>query len=92
MSGATRAGAASLETDLSRFKRGAASAAANADRFVRAVVVAEPVLAIGAAAGLGFLIGGGASRARLQDLARVGGRMVGAWLVKEFLERSPTQE
>jgi len=92
VSRATRAGSHSLEVDLARLKDGATSAAATADRLVRDVVAAEPVLALGAAAGLGFLVGGGASRARLADLAGVGARLVGAWLVKEFLERPPQQE
>lgn len=92
MSAPAREGAPSFEADLMRLKSHAASAAAKVDRFVHDAVAAEPLVAVGAAAGLGFLIGGGASHASIKGLAGVGVRMLGAWLAKEFLERPPTQE
>jgi hypothetical protein len=92
MRAAAREGAPSLEGDLSQLKANATRAAAKIDRCVQDAVAAEPIVAVGAAAGLGFLIGGGVSRASIKGLAGIGARMVGAWLAKEFLERPPTQE
>ncbi len=61
-------------------------------RKLRDTVEEQPVLALGAAVGIGFLLGGGLSRRALTVLLGVGTRMAGAWLEQEFLERADAQE
>jgi hypothetical protein len=81
-----------LQEDLLRLQESAESAAGEADRKLRDAVAAQPLLAIGAAAGLGFLLGGGLPRGALTLLLGVGARKAGAWLQQEFLEPADTQE
>jgi hypothetical protein len=78
-----------LRADLSRFQGSLGDAAGDVDRRLREAVSEQPVLAIGAAAGIGFLLGGGLSRGALTLLLGVGTRMAGAWLQREFLESAP---
>lgn len=81
-----------LQADLRRLQASAESAAGEADRLLRDTVSAQPLLAVGAAAGLGFLLGGGLPRGALTLLLGVGARLAGAWLQQEFLEHADTQE
>jgi hypothetical protein len=87
-----RADAHTLQADLLRLQNRAGSAAERADRILRDTVSTTPLLAVGAAAGLGFLIGGGLPRGSLGLFVGVGARMAGAWLQREFLENPDTQE
>lgn len=59
---------------------------------VREAVDEQPVLTVGAAAAVGFLIGGGFSRAGLTVLLGIGARMGTAWFEREFLESADAQE
>jgi hypothetical protein len=59
---------------------------------LRELVREQPVLTVGAAAGLGFLLGGGPPRGVVTLLLGIGARMAGAWLEQEFLERADAQE
>lgn len=81
-----------LRTDLSRFQETLGGAAGDVDRRLRDVVSEQPLLAIGAAAGVGFLLGGGLNRGALTLLLGVGTRMAGAWFQREFLEGADAQE
>ena len=65
---------------------------ARLEESLREAVGAAPVLTLGAAAGIGFLLGGGLPRGALTVLLGVGARMAGAWLEQEFLERAEAQE
>lgn len=56
------------------------------------VVAEQPVLTVCAAAGIGFLLGGGLPRGGLTLLLGFGARMAGAWLERELLERADAQE
>jgi hypothetical protein len=77
----TNARARSLPADLARL-----------EETLRDTVAEQPALALGAAVGIGFLLGGGLSRGALTVLLGVGTRMAGAWLQQEFLERADAQE
>jgi hypothetical protein len=81
-----------LRADLSRLQTSAESAAGKADRLLRDVVSAAPALTVGTAAGIGFLIGGGLPPGSFGLLLGVGARMTGAWLQREFLQRTGMQE
>ena len=74
MSESTRA-RSSLSADIARL-----------EETLREVVAEQPVLTMGAAAGIGFLLGGGLPRGALTLLLGIGTRMAGAWLEREFLE------
>ena len=87
-----RQDAHSLQADLLRLRESVENAAGEADQKRRDAVLAQPLLAVGAAAGLGFLLGGGLPRRALTLLLGVGARMAGAWLQQEFLEPADTQE
>ena len=91
-SGGNARGGRSLEADLLRLEERLAHTAGEADRALRDAVSAQPVLVVGAAAGLGFLLGGGLPRGALTLLIGVGARLAGAWLQQEFLEPPDTQE
>lgn len=82
----------SLGADLMRLQERLEHTAGEADRALRDAVSAQPLLAVGAAAGLGFLLGGGLPRGALTVLLAVGTRLAGAWLQQEFLESPDTQE
>lgn len=71
----------SLTADLARL-----------EETLRDVVDEQPILTMGAAAGIGFLLGGGLPRGALTLLLGIGTRMAGAWLEREFLERADAQE
>jgi hypothetical protein len=64
-------------------------------RRLRHVVEEKPTLALGAAAGLGLVLGGlprGALTVLLGLGTRFGTRMAGAWLQREFLGSADAQE
>lgn len=88
----TRREARTAQADLLRLQASVENAASQADRILRDTVSAAPLLAVGAAAGLGFLVGGGLPRGALTVILGVGARMAGAWLQQEFLEHPDTQE
>jgi len=81
-----------LRGDLSRWRANAGDAVGGADRLLRDAVAAEPLLAVGAAAGVGFLLGGGVPRGAVTTLLAVGGRMATAWLQRELFENPKEQE
>jgi hypothetical protein len=81
-----------LQADLLRLQESVEHTAGEADRKLRDAVSAQPLLTVGAAAGLGFLLGGGLPRGALTMLLGVGARLAGAWLQQEFLEHADTQE
>ncbi len=87
-----RARARSLRGDLSDLQESLEAATKDLRQKLRDTVDGQPVLAVGAAAGIGFLLGGGLSRGALTLLLGVGTRMAGAWLQREFLERADAQE
>lgn len=58
---------------------------------LRDVVDERPGLALGAAAGLGLVLGG-LPRGALTVLLGVGTRMAGAWIQREFLGSAEAQE
>jgi hypothetical protein len=82
----------SLQGDLSRLEETFEAAATEAERMVRDAVSAQPFLAVGAAAGLGFLLGGGLPRGTAALLLGAGTRLAGAWLERELHERAHAQE
>ena len=84
--------ARSLLGDLSQFEEALETAARDLQQKLRDTVEDQPALAVGAAAGVGFLLGGGLSRGALTLLLGVGTRMAGAWLQREFLESADAQE
>jgi len=84
--------ARSLLGDLSQVEESLEAAAREFHRKLRDTVEDQPVLAVGAAAGVGFLLGGGLPRGALTLLLGVGTRLAGAWLQREFLERADAQE
>lgn len=65
---------------------------ARLEETLRGIVDEQPILTMGAAAGIGFLLGGGLPRGTLTLLLGIGTRMAGAWLEREFLERADAQE
>jgi hypothetical protein len=81
-----------LAADLMRLQERLEQAAGTADRTLGDAVSARPLLAVGAAAGLGFLLGGGLPRAAVTVLLGVGVRLAGAWLQQELFESPDTQE
>jgi hypothetical protein len=60
-------------------------------RRLRDVVDERPGLALGAAAGIGLVLGG-LPRGAITVLLGVGTRMAGAWLQREFLGSADAQE
>ena len=78
--------------DLSQFEETLETGARELRQKLRDTVEDQPVLAVGAAAGVGFLLGGGLPRGALTLLLGVGTRVAGAWLQREFLERADAQE
>jgi len=61
-------------------------------RTVEEAVSDQPVLALAAAAGVGFVLGGGLPPGVLTLLLGAGARMAGAWLQQELLDRTHPQE
>ena len=92
MSRTKKKAARNLHADMRRLQSNVEGAAGEAERMVRSTVAAQPLLAVGAAAGVGFLIGGGLPRGALTMLLGVGARMAGAWLQQEFLEHPDRPE
>lgn len=82
----------SLRSDLRWISGGAGDLSARADTALREIVRTDPGLAIGVAAGLGFLMGGGVPRGAVTVLLGVGARMGGAWLQDLFLETLQDKE
>jgi hypothetical protein len=76
--------ARSLTDDLARLEKVFEAATRDLRRTLRETVDEQPAIALGAAAGIGFLLGGGLSRRALTVLFGVGTRMAGAWLQQEF--------
>lgn len=87
-----RDAARTFQSDFRRLQADVHGAAARADRIVREGVSTAPLVAVGTAAALGFLIGGGVPRSALAMILGVGARMAGSWLQNEFLERNEPQE
>jgi len=81
-----------LHADLAHLQEAVEDAAGDVDRKLRDAVSAQPLLAVGVAAGIGFLLGGGLSRGAASLLLGAGARLAGAWLQQEFLERADAQE
>jgi hypothetical protein len=74
----------SLRADLAWIEQRLWSAAAELDRTLRDVVAERPVLAVGAATGLGLLLGGALTRGTATLLLGAGARIAGAWLDREL--------
>ena len=84
--------ARTLSDDWARLRDEVAGAVGDAREFVGDQVDAHPLLAVGTAAGLGFLLGGGVTRHSLALLVGVGARLAAQVLSDEFagaLERAP---
>jgi len=81
-----------LQGDLSRLQESLGSVVGEAERRLRLAVTEQPLLALGAAAGLGFLLGGGISRSAAGLVIGAGARLAGAWLEQEFNQRANAQE
>lgn len=84
--------ARTIQTDFRRLRADVRDATAQTDRFIRDIVSSAPVVAVGTAAALGFLVGGGIPRSAVTTFLAVGARMAGSWLEREFLERNHPQE
>lgn len=84
--------ARTLESDLHRLQASAEDVAGQVDRMLQHTVSSVPLLAVGAAAGVGFILGGGLPRGALGVLFGIGARMASAWVEQEFLERPDNQE
>ncbi|MBK7951816.1 MAG: hypothetical protein IPK00_24395 [Deltaproteobacteria bacterium] len=82
----------SLRSDLHRISGQAGDLSARADAALHEIVRSDPALAIGAAAGLGFLLGGGVPRGAVTVLLGVGTRMAGSWLQDLVLETLQDKE
>jgi hypothetical protein len=81
-----------LQGDLHRLQERFGQSAAEADRMLRDAASAQPLLTVGAAAGLGFVLGGGLSGGAVTVLLGVGARLAGTWLQQEFLESPHPEE
>ena len=72
--------------DLERLQARLERTAGAADRRLRGAVSAQPLIAVAAAAGVGFVLGAGLPRGAVSVLLGVGARLAGAWLQQEFVE------
>jgi hypothetical protein len=81
--------ARTLKDDLARLEEGFTNATRGAERRLRDAVAEQPLLALGAAAAFGFLLGRGLPRGAGAVLAGAGVRLASAWLEQEFLGRAP---
>ena len=79
--------ARTLQCDLQRLRDRAASATRDAEQKIGSVVQGEPYLAIAAALGVGFLLGGGIKRSTATLLLGAGARMLAFRLGDDLLER-----
>ena len=77
-----------LRSDLDRLHARVASAKDGALRLLEEAVAAEPFVATAAAAGLGFVLGGGLPRRTIALLFGTGTRAAAAWLGEEIRLRS----
>jgi hypothetical protein len=84
--------ARTLQQDLARLQETFQTVTREADRRLRDVVATRPLLALGAAAGIGFLLGRGLPRGTGTLLLGAGTRQAGSWLQQEFLQRAHAQE
>jgi hypothetical protein len=84
--------ARTLQSDLARLQESLGSVAREADRRLRDLVAERPLLAVGAAAGIGFILGRGLPRGTGTLLLGAGTRLAGTWLQQEFLQRAHAQE
>ena len=73
-----------LRSDLDRLRSRVASAKDGALRVLEESVAAEPFVATAAAAGLGFVLGGGLPRGTIALLFGTGARVAAAWLGEEI--------
>ena len=80
-----------LRSDLEQAREAAVDASRKVDQVLRETVSGQPVLAVGAAAGLGFLLGGGMRSSAVTVLLGVGARMAGAYLEREFNPQSANE-
>lgn len=80
-----------LRSDLEQARAAAVDASRKVDQVLRETVSEQPVLAVGAAAGLGFLLGGGMRSSAITVLLGVGARMAGAYLEREFSPQSANE-
>lgn len=81
-----------LRDDLERLQEGLDGVVREADRRLRDAVKAQPLLALGIATGVGFLLGRALPRGSAAVLLGAGARFAGAWLEQEFLGRAHAQE
>lgn len=92
MSRRTKCDGRTLRSDLQQVRTSATEASRTADRVLRETVSEQPVLVVGAAAGIGFLLGGGMRSSVVTLLLGVGARMAGAYLEREFSPQSRDEE
>ena len=81
-----------LRSDLDRLRSRVASAKDGALRLLEQAVVAEPFVATAAAAGLGFVLGGGLPRGTIALLFETGTRVAAAWLGEEIRLRGAAND
>jgi len=81
-----------LRSDLDRIRAQLASAKDGARRLLEQAVEAEPIVATAAAAGLGFVLGGGLPRGTIALLFGTGARAAAAWLGEEIRLRSAASD
>jgi ElaB/YqjD/DUF883 family membrane-anchored ribosome-binding protein len=74
-----------LRSDLEGLRLRAASAKSGVERLLSEAVRAQPFTATAAAAGIGFLLGGGLPRGAMVLLVGTATRIAGAWLSNEIL-------
>jgi ElaB/YqjD/DUF883 family membrane-anchored ribosome-binding protein len=81
-----------LRSDVDRLRSRVASATDGALRLLDEAVAAEPFVATAAAAGLGFLLGGGLPRGSIALLFETGTRVAAAWLGEEIRLRGAAND
>jgi hypothetical protein len=81
-----------LRSDLDRLRSRVASAKDGALRVLEEAVAAEPFVATAAAAGLGFVLGGGLPRGKIALLIGTGTRAAAAWLGEEIRLRGTASD
>jgi len=81
-----------LRSDLDRIRSRVASAKDRALRLLEQAVAAEPFAATVAAAGLGFVLGGGLPRGTIALLFGTGTRAAAVWLGEEIRLRSAASD
>ena len=77
-----------LRSDLARLRSQVASARSGAWRLLEDAVAAQPFTATAAAAGVGFVLGGGLTRATIALLLGTGTRAAATWLGEEIRMRA----